>query len=67
MQVFSFTLLPLYSRGKSSRYPFDRRLNDVEKRKFLTLPGLELLSLGVQTVASRYTEYDIPFYASKVQ
>jgi hypothetical protein len=24
--VVSFTLLPLYSRGKSSRYPLDRRL-----------------------------------------
>jgi hypothetical protein len=30
-------------------------LDDVEKRKFLTLPGLEL-----QLVASRYTDYAIP-------
>jgi hypothetical protein len=30
-------------------------LDDLEKRKFLTLPGLEL-----QPVASRYTEYAIP-------
>jgi hypothetical protein len=30
-------------------------LDDVEKRKFLTLPGLEL-----EPVASRYTDYHIP-------
>jgi hypothetical protein len=28
-------------------------LDDLEKRKFLTLPGLELRPLGVQPVASR--------------
>jgi hypothetical protein len=33
-------------------------LNDVEKRKFLTPPGLELSV--VQPVASRYTDYAIP-------
>jgi hypothetical protein len=33
-------------------------LDDVEKRKFLTLPGLELRDLSfVQPVASRYTDY----------
>jgi hypothetical protein len=47
--VVRFTPLTLYPsppRGKSSRYPMDRRLgaglDDVEKRKFLTLPGLDL-------------------------
>jgi hypothetical protein len=35
-------------------------LDDVEKRKFLTLPGLELRTLGVLPVASRYTDYAIP-------
>jgi hypothetical protein len=33
---------------------------DVEKRKFLTLPGLEFRPLVVQPVASRYTDYSIP-------
>jgi hypothetical protein len=33
---------------------------DVEKRKFLTLPGLELDPSVVQPVASRYTDYAIP-------
>jgi hypothetical protein len=31
-------------------------LDYVEKRKFLTLPGLELRSLVVLPVASRYTD-----------
>jgi hypothetical protein len=35
-------------------------LDDVEKRKFLTLPGLELDLLVVQPVPSRYTDYAIP-------
>jgi hypothetical protein len=35
-------------------------LDDVEKRKFSTLPGLELRLSVVQLVASRYTEYAIP-------
>jgi hypothetical protein len=34
-------------------------LDDVEKRKFLTLPGLELDPSVVQPVASRYTDYAI--------
>jgi hypothetical protein len=48
-RMVSFTPRPLYPRGKSPRYPLDRRLGgpqsrsgDVEKRKFLTLLGLEL-------------------------
>jgi hypothetical protein len=35
-------------------------LDDVKKRKFLTLPGLELRPPLVQPVASRYTDYVIP-------
>jgi hypothetical protein len=31
-------------------------LDNVEKRKFLTIPGLELDPLVVQLVASRYTD-----------
>jgi hypothetical protein len=49
----SFKPLPLYPRGKSPRYHWiggwvDPRagLDDVKKRKFLTLPGLELLTLS---------------------
>jgi hypothetical protein len=51
--VVSFTPRPLYRRGKGPRYPLDRRLGGPqsrldapEKRKFLTLPGLELRPLG---------------------
>jgi hypothetical protein len=32
-------------------------LDDLEKRKFSTLPGLELRPPFVQPVASRYTDY----------
>jgi hypothetical protein len=58
-------------RGKSPPPPpdihwigswVDRRagLDDVEKRKFLILPGFELRPLGlVEPVSSRYTEYAI--------
>jgi hypothetical protein len=35
-------------------------LDDVEKRKFLTLPELELRPLGRPTVANRYSDYVIP-------
>jgi hypothetical protein len=34
--------------------------DDLEKRKFLTLPGLELAPSVVQPVASGYTDYAIP-------
>jgi hypothetical protein len=61
--VVSLTPWPLYTQGKSPRYPLGRRLmgprtglDDVEKRKFLTLPGLEL----AKHVASRYTDYALP-------
>jgi hypothetical protein len=35
-------------------------LDDLEKEKFLTLPGLELRPLGRPAVASRYTDCAIP-------
>jgi hypothetical protein len=35
-------------------------LDVVEKREFLTLPGLELRPSVFQPVASRYTDYAIP-------
>jgi hypothetical protein len=44
--VVSFTPRPLYPRGKSPKYPLDRSLDDVEKRKFLTLLRPELQPLG---------------------
>jgi hypothetical protein len=51
--IVSFTPRSLYPRGKSLRCPLDRSLGgprsgleDVEKREFLTLPGLELRPLG---------------------
>jgi hypothetical protein len=31
-------------------------LDEVEKKQFLTLPGLELRPLGLQPVANRYTD-----------
>jgi hypothetical protein len=51
--MVSFTLLPLCPHGKSLRYPLDRKLigpgaglDDMEIRKFLTLPELEPRPLG---------------------
>jgi hypothetical protein len=35
-------------------------MNDAEKKKFLTLPGLESDPSVVLPVASRYTDYAIP-------
>jgi hypothetical protein len=53
--------------GKSSRYPFYRRLGGPQSRsgrygevKIFTLPGLELPPPVVQSVASRYTVWAIP-------
>jgi hypothetical protein len=48
----SFTLRPLYPRGKSQRYPLNMRLDgsqsrsgrDDEEKKTLSLPGIELRS-----------------------
>jgi hypothetical protein len=39
-------------------------LDDVEKRKFLILPGLELRPSVVQPVASSYTDCAIPALCS---
>jgi hypothetical protein len=43
-------------------------LDDVEKRKFLTLPGLELRLLVFQPVVSRYADCAIPapLYNNKI-
>jgi hypothetical protein len=35
-------------------------LDNVEKRKFLTLPGFELNSSVALPIASLYTDYSIP-------
>jgi hypothetical protein len=37
-------------------------VDDVEERKFLTLPGLELRLLGRQPLPSLYKDYAIPAY-----
>jgi hypothetical protein len=59
--VFSFTSRPLYLRGKSPRYLWDRTgLDDVGKTIILPLLGLELRPLVFQPVASRCTDYTIP-------
>jgi hypothetical protein len=66
--VVSFTPLPLYPRERDPSTHFiggwvDPRagLDDMEKWKFLTLPGLELPPPMVgQPVASRYTDWAIP-------
>jgi hypothetical protein len=43
--MISFTFRPLYFRAESPRYSLDRRLgglDDVERRKIVPLPGIEL-------------------------
>jgi hypothetical protein len=46
--MVSFTPLPLYRPGRApvTHWIGGARLDDMEKLKFLTLPGLELRSLG---------------------
>jgi hypothetical protein len=59
--VVSFTPRPLYSQGKSSLHPLDRRLGGPqtrsgrggERKHSQTLPGLE--HPIIQPVAQRYT------------
>jgi hypothetical protein len=46
-------------RVTTHTYPLDMRLDDMESRKFLTIPGLELRPLGLQPVA--YVMYAKPF------
>jgi hypothetical protein len=64
--VTSFTPRPLYPRGKIDTHCTgglaDPRavLDDLEKRKFLPLPGLDVYLSVVQPVASRYTDYATP-------
>jgi hypothetical protein len=55
-----FTHRPLYSQGKSSRYPLDRRLGGIQSRSghggeknSKLQPGLE--TSIIQPVAQRYT------------
>jgi hypothetical protein len=65
--VVNFTPRPLYPRGKSPRYPLDRRLRGPQSRsgrfgeeKILDPTGIRI----VQPVASRYTDYAIPALSS---
>jgi hypothetical protein len=65
--VINITPLPLYPRGNSTRYPLNRDwvgsrvgLEDVEKRKFLTLPGPNSNPSVIQAEASRYTDCAFP-------
>jgi hypothetical protein len=69
--VVSFKPQLLYTRGKKATGTHwiggwvDLRagLDDVEKRKFLTLTGFQIYPSVVQPVVSRYTDYAIPAYA----
>jgi hypothetical protein len=66
--VVSFTLRPLYPRGKELREPLDRRLGGPQRRsgrlgekKILVPIGSQTPDpLAVQPVASRNTNYSIP-------
>jgi hypothetical protein len=57
--VVSFTPLPLNPRGKSLTH-WRAGLDDLEKRKFFTLPDSNSDPSVVQPVASRYTDYATP-------
>jgi hypothetical protein len=56
--VVNFTPRPLYPRGKSPRYPLDRRLGGPQSRSGRSEEENILDPTG--TVASRYTDYAIP-------
>jgi hypothetical protein len=66
--VVSFTFQPLYSWGKSRRYPFDRRLGGPQSRSGQRGEEKILDPTGTRTPtprssspqASRYTDYAIP-------
>jgi hypothetical protein len=49
--VVNFTLLPLYSRGKSSRYPLDRRLSGPQIWSRLCGEVKNLALLGIEPQA----------------
>jgi hypothetical protein len=58
---------PLYPREKAPSthwvggwVGYRASMDDIQKRKFLTVPGLELRPSAVQLVPSRYTNYAIP-------
>jgi hypothetical protein len=63
--MVSFTPQPLYTRGKSSRYPLDRRLGGPqsqsgrggEEKNFQSSPGIETQPPIVQPVASHHTDW----------
>jgi hypothetical protein len=63
--VVSFTPLPLYSRGKSTRYPLDRSLGGPQSRSGRSGEGkkssiAENRSRTFQPVARHYTDWAIP-------
>jgi hypothetical protein len=60
---WSFTPRPLYPRGKSPLYPFDRRLGGPQtsgEKKNPVPTGTQLRPSADQPVASRYTDCAIP-------
>jgi hypothetical protein len=66
-RMVSFTLRPLYPRGKRPRYPFDMRLGGPQswsgwcgEEKILDPTGTRTDHLVVQPTASCYTDYAIP-------
>jgi hypothetical protein len=61
--MVSFTLRPLYSRGKVPRYPLDRRpvgprtgVDDVERRKTLPHRTRNSDNSVIKLVVNRYTD-----------
>jgi hypothetical protein len=65
--VVSFTPMPLYPRGKSLRYPLDRRLGGPQSRsgrlreeKIRHCRDSNSDPSVIQPVVSRYTDYAIP-------
>jgi hypothetical protein len=76
--VVGFTLRPLNPRGKSPRYPLiggwvgpRAGLDGVEKRKFLTLPGLELRPFSrparSQTLCRLHYPGSLQFFGSRTK
>jgi hypothetical protein len=55
-QLHTPTTLPL---RKEPSVPIEYGLDDMQNRKFLTLPGFEIRPSVVQPVASRYNDYAI--------